>query len=139
MREQSYRNHTRIDPVFHYVAMPLALINFLGSLVHLAVGFSWLAGWMAISSFVLLLALVKTRGYSKKVQDRVIRMEENFRHYVLTGAPLDANLTTSQIIALRFASDDEFPVLCERTLRENLNAGQVKETIRSWRADWFRV
>lgn len=73
------------------------------------------------------------------MQDRIVRSEENFRHYVLTGAPLDSKLTTSQIIALRFASDDEFPVLCQRALEENLSMDQIKQAIRSWRADRFRV
>ena len=139
MREQSYGNHKRMDPVFHYVAMPLALILFVGSVVHLIASFSWPAVWMAGSSIVLLLALLKIRGYAKKVQDRVIRMEENFRHNLLTGAPLDAKLTTGQIIALRFAADDEFPALCTRALEENLDSDQVKKSIRTWRADWFRV
>lgn len=139
MREQSYRNHTRFDPAFHFVAMPLALILFVGSVVHLIVSFSWLAGWTVVLSIVLLLALVKIRQYANKVQDRVIRAEENFRHYLLTGAPLDARLTTGQIIALRFAADDEFPALCKRALEENLGADQVKKSIRTWRADWFRV
>ncbi len=139
MREQSYNNHTRIDPLFHYVAMPLALISLLGSVVHLVIRFSWSAGWMVISSFVLLLALAKIRGYSKKVQDRVIRMEENFRHHILTGASLDAKLTIGQVIALRFADDDEFPALCKRAAQEKLDAEQIKKAIQVWRADWFRV
>ncbi|MEN9858445.1 MAG: hypothetical protein RIT50_567 [Bacteroidota bacterium] len=79
------------------------------------------------------------RVYALKVQDRVIRSEENFRHFRLTGAVLNQNLRMSQIIALRFASDDEFPALAARALNEKLTARQIKEAITNWRADYWRI
>jgi hypothetical protein len=78
--------------------------------------------WQSILIFVISLTLGTTaallRVYALKVQDRVIRSEENFRHFRLTGSVLNQNLRMSQIIALRFASDDEFPALAARALNE---------------------
>jgi hypothetical protein len=79
------------------------------------------------------------RTYSLKVQDRAIRAEESLRHFVLTGKLLDSRLRSSQIIALRFASDAEFPALAQKAAEEGLSAKQIKESIQNWRADHNRV
>jgi hypothetical protein len=90
-------------------------------------------------SFVLILLSWYTRIFALKAQDRAIRAEENFRHFILTGKPLPAGLRISQIIALRFASDSEFPTLAQKALNENLSNKQIKEHIVNWRADYYRV
>jgi hypothetical protein len=77
--------------------------------------------------------------YSLKVQDRVIRTEENFRHFVLTGKPLDPQLRIGQIVALRFASDAEFPELAKRASAEKLRSSEIKKAIQQWRPDTYRV
>lgn len=79
------------------------------------------------------------RSFPLKAQDRIIRAEENFRHYVLTGKPLHQQLTMSQIIALRFAPDAEFPALVQRALMENLSAKEIKTAVQNWRADEHRL
>jgi len=139
MQAQDYKHHTRIDPLFHQVGMPLALINLVGSIVFLASRFSWPAVLALVSSLALAITLAKTRNYATTLQDRIIRIEENFRHFTLTGAPLDPKLTRGQIVALRFASDDEFPGLCKRAVEENLSMDAIKSTVRPWRADSLRV
>lgn len=139
MQEQNYSNHTRFDPLFHYVGMPLALINLIGGVVYLLHRFSWLAVLLVVSSLALIVTLGKLRRYATQLQDRVVRIEENFRHYTLTGAPLDRRLTIDQIVALRFAGDEEFPSLCEQAVRENLKKDDIKRTIHAWRADRLRV
>ena len=80
-----------------------------------------------------------TRSFPLKAQDRAIRAEENFRYYLLTGKLLPSGLKISQIVALRFASDDEFPKLVERTLSENLSSKQIKQAIQNWKPDNYRV
>jgi hypothetical protein len=80
-----------------------------------------------------------SRRFSLKAQDRAIRAEENFRHFLLTGKPFDVGLRLGQIIALRFAADEEMPSLAQRALQEKLPPTQIKAAIRNWRADYYRV
>jgi hypothetical protein len=142
MKTQSFSNHSRIHPFYHYFILPLTLFGLVAGLVHtfMAVGPDrYVHGLIALAFFLLFCIAGIARIYSLKVQDRVIRQEENFRHFLLTGKPLDSKLSTAQIIALRFASDAEFPELATRALNENLNPKQIKESIREWRADHRRV
>ncbi|MFY8007778.1 MAG: DUF6526 family protein, partial [Sediminibacterium sp.] len=61
------------------------------------------------------------------------------RHYIMTGKALPSDLRMSQILALRFASDEEFLSLIERALREKLSAKDIKQAIQNWRGDYHRV
>jgi hypothetical protein len=79
------------------------------------------------------------RSYGLKVQDRAIRAEERLRHFVLTGQPLDKRLRMGQIVALRFATDEEMPALAKRAAEESLTPKQIKEAIKVWKADLRRV
>lgn len=144
MKQQNIDNHVRYHPLFHFYGMPLALITIIGSIVNLCIAIKnsdhvWLAVFILITSFLLVISFILTRTYSNKVQDRVIRMEENFRHYTLTGKPLNSKLTVGQIIALRFASDEELPELSERAVNEDLSSKAIKQSIKNWRADEYRV
>jgi hypothetical protein len=94
---------------------------------------------LLVSSVALFLAVQKMRTYATTLQDRVVRAEENFRHFVLTGKPLDPALVLDQIIALRFASDEGFPELCARAIRERLGKDAIKQAVTHWRADAHRV
>jgi len=142
---QSYKNHTRFDPVWHFFIAPLLLLNIIfciwGMVRH------WpehphLFPWAILMSIVLFMAVGKARGHSLRVQDRIIRLEEKLRFAALLPPDLLArsqSLTEAQYIALRFASDAEVPALVKRTLDENLTQKQIKESINSWRPDYFRV
>ena len=79
------------------------------------------------------------RMFALKAQDRAIRAEENLRYFSMKGKLLDHRLTLSQIIALRFASDEELLDLVDRTLNENLSNKQIKQAVKNWRADYHRV
>ena len=81
----------------------------------------------------------KARGFALKAQDRAIRAEENFRYFMLTNKLPDSRLTMSQMIALRFAGDDEFEALAERAANEKLSSADIKKSIKNWRADFHRV
>jgi len=72
-------------------------------------------------------------------QDRAIRAEENLRYFALTGKLLDSRLTISQIIALRFAPDNELLALTDRALKENLSSTAIKKAIQHWKADHYRA
>jgi hypothetical protein len=73
------------------------------------------------------------------VQNRAIRAEENLRHFAMTGKLLDPNLKMGQIVALRFASDEEYLALAKRAIEENLSRDDIKKAIKNWRADYHRV
>ena len=79
------------------------------------------------------------RSFSLKAQDRAIRAEENLRHFVLTGKLLSKDLKINQIVALRFAPDEEFIGLAERAVKENLSNTDIKKAIKNWKEDTHRV
>ncbi|MDD5360814.1 MAG: DUF6526 family protein [Ignavibacteria bacterium] len=144
MSTQNYQNHKRFVPLFHSVTFPLISILIISSVyytiseaVH---GASLKPGlFLFLISIVLMFILMFSRQFALKAQDRAIRAEENFRHYLLTGKPLDARLTIRQIIGLRFASDAEFPDLCKKAAESGISEDEIKKSIENWRADEYRV
>ena len=142
MKEQNLKNHAQMVPGFHYVTLPLLLVVFIGSLINLfkcEEGDCFMASVFSLLAFSLILLAWYTRSFALRAQDRAIRAEENFRHFILTGKPLPEGLRVSQIIALRFASDNEFSTLAQKALDESLSNKQIKEQIKDWRADHYRV
>jgi hypothetical protein len=97
------------------------------------------ASLLVLVSVLLLLTLFFTRAFALKAQDRAIRVEENFRYYLLTGKPLSSELKTRQIIGLRFASDEEFPALAEKAVKENMSEDAIKKAIKNWKGDYYRA
>lgn len=140
--EQNYKNHTRLDPVFHYVLTIIFLLNLILCVVNFVRAETWFNGWLIIVAVGLILLLAKTRAYPLKVQDRVIRLEERLRLALLlpeTLRPRIPELSERQLVALRFASDEEVPVLAAQALNEGLSSKQIKQRILHWRPDYFRV
>ncbi len=141
-KPQNYANHTRFDPAFHYFMVPVLLLNWIATLVHFAHHPNLWSGWLTLLAFVFILMIGTARRYALKAQDRVIRLEERLRLSTLLQEPVRARigeLTESQLIGLRFASDAEIPALVARTLQEKLTQKQIKQAIQNWRADHFRV
>jgi hypothetical protein len=140
-KPQTYANHGRFDPAFHFVLAPLSLVAIILSIVSMF--HRGLRGWLCILlSVILFLAVFKLRSYALKVQDRVIRLEERMRLNRLLperDRPRIEELSESQLIGLRFASDAELPALAMRALQENLTKKQIKMAIQTWRPDNFRV
>jgi Family of unknown function (DUF6526) len=146
---QNLATHTRFDPLFHFFLAPVFALALIMTLIHL---FAHLgeggfrdhlhAALMVLLAVALLTWLFKTRLYSLKVQDRIIRLEERLRLMQLLPEPLRARipeLTESQLIALRFASDAELPKLAERALNEKLSRKEIKKTVQNWRPDYWRI
>jgi hypothetical protein len=92
-----------------------------------------------VLEIVALLLAYFCRTFALKAQDRAIRAEENLRHFVLAGKLLDSRLSVHQIVALRFASDPEFAELAARAAEQNLPSKAIKQAIKNWRADYYRV
>ncbi len=144
MSDQNLQNHSRYVPIWHFITPVIILIILVMSiinLVHSDMDARDLHMWLPIILIpvVLLILWWYARVFALKAQDRAIRSEENFRHFVLTGKPLDTKLSMGQIIALRFASDAELPALAKRTVEENLSSKEIKQAIQNWRADHNRA
>jgi hypothetical protein len=139
---QNYKNHSRLVFGFHGVTFLLIIAGLIGSVVNLfsADAATHYSAALIVVAFLALLGVAwYARVFALKAQDRAIRAEENFRHYLLTGKPHDKNLRLSQVIALRFASDEEMPALAKRAVEEKLSQKQIKQAIQNWRADHHRV
>lgn len=142
IKQQNYENHAKIDPKFHRALTILALITLILSVTFIIqnIADQWLLSLVVLFMLITLLLIgAIVRLYALKVQDRVIRAEENFRYYRLTGNLLDDKLSMKQVIALRFAPDDEFVELAERAKSESLSPDDIKKAIQNWRTDHHRV
>ncbi len=139
---QQYSNHTRYVPLWHFVTSTIILAILGGSIVnllHADAATHYSAALLLLVAIVLVLLFVYARLFALKAQDRAIRAEENLRHFVMTGKLLDKKLRTSQVIALRFASDEEFVALAQKAAAENMPPKQIKQAIKQWKADYHRV
>jgi len=144
MKEQDYSNHTRLVPGFHFVLMPVLLLTLIGSCVNLYRSWGdhtrfYSAALIVVLTVCVVLAVLFARLFALKAQDRAIRAEENFRHYLLTGKPLDPRLTVRQIIGLRFAPDEEFPALAAKAAEVGTSEDGIKKSVKNWKADHYRV
>ena len=141
---QNYKNHAKLSPMYHGVLL-LSLLAYLVFAIinltrHVNAGDTSLQPYLLVAiGIIFFLFAYIVRSFPLTAQDRIIRAEENFRHYVLTGKPLDQQLTISQIIALRFAPDAEFPALVQRAVKENLSSKEIKTAVKNWRADEHRL
>ena len=142
MKQQTYSNHRRFFPLFHFITMPVLLLLLIGSIVNLVKSSHdnlYSASLIVLISVILILSTLFGRMFALKAQDRAIVAEEKLRHYMLTQKPLPKELTVRQIIGLRFAADDEFPALAQRAVKENLSEEKIKKEIKNWKGDYYRV
>jgi hypothetical protein len=145
--KQTAASHGAYDVLTHFILAPIFLINFVLAVVlafHTNGTQDLLIGiWLVILSAAFVLLNIKTRVYSLKIQDRVIRLEERLRLTQLLpaaeAATAIAALSTKQLIGLRFASDAELPALVRATLAENLDQKAIKQRIETWRPDDARI
>lgn len=141
--EQHLGNHARYYPVWHFFAFPVVMINALMEIWHAirAPGLATL--WPALVAVALMMAVFASRVMALTVQNRVIRLEERLRLAAVLPAELQPrieDLTVSQLVALRFASNEELPQLVKKTLEGALSTGkEIKAAITKWRADHTRA
>jgi hypothetical protein len=140
---QTFENHVRVLPAYHYVAFPLFAANFFYALYETVTAFSWanLAAFGLAVALILLFFLARMMTIT--VQDRVIRLEETLRMRALLPADLQPRIgefTVKQLVALRFASDEELPELARQVLDGKIaDQKAIKKMIRQWRADYQRA
>jgi len=144
MPTQNYANHSRLVPMFHFVLFGILVLTLIGSAVNLYLSLGdhrrlYSAALIVVLTAAMLIMFAFIRIFPLKAQDRAIRAEENLRHFVLSGKLLDPRLTVPQIVALRFASDDEFVALAAHAAAGNLAPKAIKQAVQTWRADDYRV
>lgn len=151
---QSFKKHARFDPPFHLILFTVLVINLViaidfalqlrrYSIVHPDAG-QWIlyAWWLIILGIAVFIPVLRIRTYPIKLQDRIIRLEERLRLQALAPTEWHTQiykLSEDQLIGLRFAADDEVVVLAKLALEQNLNRKQIKERIKDWRPDNWRI
>ncbi len=140
MQEQNLKNHAKFVVGFHVVTFLFIIATFILSIIVIvSLGMSGITLLGLLISICLGFLFFFTRQFANKNQDRIIRAEENFRCFQLTGKTIDPRLTRSQIISLRFADNEEYASLSEKTISQNLGSKEIKQAIKQWRADHHRV
>lgn len=144
MAEQNYSNHARFVPTYHFFVLPVLLLNFIWSIYRLIrPGFSWDASIHLLVAAALFVLAFNARVFALTVQDRVIRMEERARMARLLPDDLKpgiGNFTKDQLVALRFASDEELPELARKVTTDKLSdIKTIKQMVKRWRPDYLRA
>jgi L-cystine uptake protein TcyP (sodium:dicarboxylate symporter family) len=144
MSTQNYENHRQYVTIYHKVILPIVMLTLIGSIVNLCQSWGdhqriYSASLIVVLSACLLFTLFFARVFALKAQDRAIRADENLRHFAMTGKLLDPRLSVPQVIALRFASDEEFVALARKAAEENLTNDAIKRAVKNWRADTYRA
>lgn len=141
---QNYNNHTRLHPLHHFILAPLTIVIIIMALVRLIQGTGDTNDGifnLLVAVALILLSLI-ARLYALGNQDRVIRLEMRFRYFQKTGSSfqeIEPKLSKGQIVALRFAGDNELLALIDRTIKEGLTSKQIKSSIKDWQADEMRA
>lgn len=139
---QGLNNHARLDPPYHFITAGLYLANLVYAVISEVRHPDWASTLYLLIAVLLIAPILRLRQYPLKVQDRIIRLEERLRLQALAPPEWHAQiyrLSEDQLVGLRFASDDEVVELAKQALEHNLNRKQIKERIKNWRADEWRV
>jgi hypothetical protein len=140
---QTYKNHTRLFPLFHFIVFPILLLNFVNTIRHVWLQPNRSTGWAMIVAFGLVALALAARVMAVTVQDRVIRLEMQLR--LMRVLPQDLQTRIGQLqrghfVALRFASDDELPALVREVVDGRLQTPkEIKLRVKNWQADWLRA
>jgi hypothetical protein len=140
---QTYKNHARFFPLFHFVAFPILLLNFLNTVRHVWLAPNRSTAWTMVVAFGLVVLALAARVMALTVQDRIIRLEMQLRLMRVLPPELQGRIGQLQrrhFVALRFAPDDELPVLVRDVLDGRLQSTKdIKLRVKNWQADWLRA
>ncbi|MGM0946185.1 MAG: DUF6526 family protein [Bacteroidota bacterium] len=144
MKTQNFQNHAQYYPFHHFVLTPMTLIYLGMTLYNLDQYTTTADAVQAILLAVIIVLLpLLARIYALKNQNRIIIAEMRQRYFELTGerfeSTKESELSTSQIIALRFASDEELLPLMEQSILEKWDNKTIKKAVKNWKADYRRV
>jgi hypothetical protein len=142
-RVQTYKNHRRTLYPFHLFVLPVLLIFVLNGIRHLYLTPNRTTAWALVVATALFLLAILTRTMVATVQNRVIRLEMRLRLAQVLPADLRSRvnaLTATQLVALRFAGDEELPGLVRDVLEGRLTkSNDIKQRVKDWQADWLRA
>jgi len=140
---QSFKNHTKLVPLYHFVTLPILLVNSIWTIVQAVRRPGADTIIAALVGVALILLALLARTFALRVQDRVIRLEMRLRLRELLPpdlVPRIGELRPRQLVALRFAGDRELPALVRRVLDERLqDAKAIKQMITEWQGDHLRA
>jgi hypothetical protein len=140
---QTFENHTRYVPLYHFVLFGILMINLVWSVVRIIRHPSVDAVVALLIAFSLLILFFYARQFALTMQDRLIRLEMRLRLVKVLPADLAqriGELTVSQLIGLRFASNEELPELVRKVLAEGISdRTAIKRMVRIWQGDYLRV
>ncbi len=144
MAQQNFKNHRRLSVGYHFILYPVMLAVIIGSGINLRDAMREDEGVYSASlifalSFISMVIAFFARSFALKAQDRAIRAEENLRYFAITGKLMDNALTMPQIIALRFAPNNELMDLAHEAVQKRLSANDIKKAIKNWKEDHNRV
>jgi hypothetical protein len=146
MKAQNYNNHVRWYPPQHFIFYPvmLALMALCGMHAWKSLSserYLWIAAGLGFACLTWV-AFMLRQHYALTLQNRIIIQELRYRYFAATGKRfelIEEKLSEGQLFALRFAPDEELPLLADRALAENLSADTIKKAIVNWKPDYRRV
>jgi Family of unknown function (DUF6526) len=144
MAEQSFANHTKVFPPFHFLVLPVLLVNLGVQIYWLKVFWITFSGVFGVLlALALLVGFLSARRFALSVQDRVIRLEERLRYQRLLPTDLQPRIdefTVAQLVSLRFASDAELPALARKVLDDKMQERKaIKQLVKNWKPDYLRA
>jgi hypothetical protein len=144
MAEQSFANHTKYFPLFHFFVMPVLIANFGLAIYRLkGSGYSFAGFFSILLALALILGFLSARRFALSVQDRVIRFEERLRYQRLLPADLQTRIdefTVAQLVSLRFACDAELSALARKVLDDKMQERKaIKQLVKTWKPDYLRA
>ena len=137
MAEQDFKNHARYEAGYHVVLVGLVLVQLVHAMTDTS---SW--PWPLVNALALLIVTWYARAFALIAQDRIIRLEMRLRVQQVAPqlAPRFDTLTVRQVVALRFAGDEELAELMQAVLDGKLvKPNDIKAAVRHWRPDTLRV
>jgi len=143
--KQQYSNHKKYYPPHHFIFLPMMLLLMIIGVRQTFRDEPHQLEWLLFSIVcfcIFYLALMLRQHYTLGNQNRIVRLEFRLRYFELFGKPskqTEDKLSFSQIAALRFADDEEFKVLLDRSIKENIGGDEIKLSITNWQADDMRV
>src|ERR1043166_8883472 len=101
--EQSFKNHTRLVPLYHYFVLGVLVLNLVQTIIRVVRGPSYDTVLGVLVALALIVLALFSRIFALRAQDRVIRLEMRLRMQRLLPPELQSRIgdfTPRQLIAM---------------------------------------